>query len=195
MRVRYGDLWENFPQELVVIPTNLGWRTDGCAVMGAGIAAQAAARFPDLPEWYGYLCKRFREDTPVLLHPQHRLILFPTKPYDETAPWLSWKADSDVKLVWRSAAQLAAFTFDETISIPLVGCGHGKLTPDIVLPILKTFCNHNRFQIVAPASQRVTIDGILHGKWNNWLLYQDPRPTDSGLIEGTHLANDHGNIQ
>lgn len=37
----------------VVIPTNQQTRTDGTAVMGAGLAKDAAERFPALPGAYG----------------------------------------------------------------------------------------------------------------------------------------------
>lgn len=188
MRVYYGDLWDNHPTELVVVPANIGWKTGGDAVMGAGVAKQAADRFPDLPQWWGFQCQRFREDTPVTMHPHYRIILFPTKPLNEDMPWMSWKDDADAKLIWRSAAQLAAFAFDDqTISVPLVGCGKGRLSTELVLPILKTFLNHHRFQLVATQRERPLVEGIVIGAWENWLLVDDPRPDDDGNPAGTHF--------
>lgn len=191
MRVRYGDLWDNFPAELVVIPVNIGWKSTGEAVLGAGVAKQAADRFPELPRWWGFQCQRFRENTPVTLHKDYRLILFPTKPMDMDRPWLSWKSDADSKLLWRSAAQLAAFCFtDDTVSIPLVGCGHGKLSPELVLPILKTFLNQHRFQLVVTAREQPLVEGIIGGAWGNWLIHNDPRPGYDGNPVGTHFLHE-----
>lgn len=191
MRVFYGDIWDQFPHALTVVPVNIGWKMSGEAVMGAGIAKQAVDRFPDLPQWWGFLCQRFRENTPVTLHPRHRLLLFPTKPLDDDAPWMSWKSDADSKLVWRSAAQLAAFAFDETINIPLVGCGNGRLSAELVLPILRMFLNHHRFQLVVSSRERPIVDGILHKQWSNWLLFEDPRLNeDDGNPTGTHFVQD-----
>lgn len=191
MRVYYGDLWDNFPTELVVVPVNIGWKTGGEAVMGAGVAKQAADRFPELPRWWGFQCQRFRENTPVMHHPQYRVVMFPTKPMDEECPWASWKQDADAKLLWRSAAQLAAFAFDnQTISIPLVGCGKGNLTPELVLPILKTFLNHHRFQLVVTKREQPLVEGIIGGAWDNWLLHSDPRPGEDGQPMGTHFLRE-----
>lgn len=190
MRVKYGDIWETYPHELVVVPVNIGWKQDGTAVMGAGVAKAAAQRCPDLPEWWGSMCHQFREDTPVMLHPVHRLIMFPTKPMDADAPWLSWQKDASTKLIWRSAAQLAAFTLNENILIPLVGCGNGGLPEEFVLPILLTFCSHYRYQLVAQAKDRAIVDGILGKQWNNWLLKDDPRPGTGGKPMGTHFLRE-----
>lgn len=192
MRVKYGDIWETFPQEIVVVPVNIGFKRDGRAVMGAGVAKIAAEKFPDLPLWWGSMCQQFRENTPVMLHPMHRLILFPTKPMNGDAPWLSWQEDADVKLIWRSAAQLAAFTFKENILIPLVGCGNGGLAEELVLPILLTFCDHYRFQLVARERDRLVVDGILGHQWTNWLLKDDPRPDADGKPPGSHFVQEPG---
>ena len=191
MRVRYGDIWDDFPNDLIVIPVNIGFKTGGNAVMGAGIAKQAADRYPDLPAWWGFQCQRFREDTPVMMHAHYRMLFFPTKPLNEDQPWLSWQGDADSKLLWRSAAQLAAFAFDDqTISIPLVGCGLGKLTAETVLPILRMFLNHHRFQLVATPKERPLVEGIIMGAWDNWLLADDPRPDSDGNVPGTHFLKE-----
>jgi len=191
MRVRYGDIWDDWPTSPVVVPVTIGWKTGGSAVMGAGIAKQAANRYPDLPQWWGFHCQQFRENTPVLFHPKYNMIFFPTKPLDEDRPWVSWRQDSDAKLIWRSAAQLAAFgPVEQTISIPLVGCANGKLSTELVLPILKTFLSHSRFQLVVTPREQPLIEGIINGAWDNWLLTDDPRPTDAGVPAGTHFLKE-----
>ena len=190
MRVRYGDIWERFPTEFVVVPANIGWRKTGANVMGRGMAKQAAERFPELPEWWGYYCRTMGADTPVMLHPQHRVIMFPTKPLDEEQPHLSWRQDSDLKLIWRSAAQLAAVVTMEGISLPMVGCGNGRLTPELVLPILRTFLSHDRFQLVTDYQHKPVVDGIIFGQYGNWLLNEDPRPGPTGQPLQSHFARE-----
>ncbi len=51
MRTVDGDLWAI--RIWRVVTTNLTTRADGQAVMGRGTAAQAAAKWTDLPRWYG----------------------------------------------------------------------------------------------------------------------------------------------
>lgn len=52
MKEATGDLWK-FPCDALCIPTNGTRRHDGCAVMGRGVAAQAAQRWPWLPRALG----------------------------------------------------------------------------------------------------------------------------------------------
>ena len=46
-----GDIWEhhNDGSRYIVIPTNIGWKTNGHNVMGAGLALQAKTRYPSSP--------------------------------------------------------------------------------------------------------------------------------------------------
>jgi len=187
MKIRYGDIWDTYPQSLTVIPTNIGWKANGDAVMGAGLAKKAVERFPSLPSWWGLQCRTYRENTPVLLHAESRLILFPSKPLDD-APWLSWRQDSDLKLIWRSAAQLSAYCVSgTTISVPLVGCGNGNLPLEFVLPILQTFLQLPCFELVCQKRNEILVNGIIKGEWSNWLLKDDPRPSETGGVLGTHF--------
>lgn len=192
MRFRIGNVWDQHPSTFVVVPCNIGWKSSGGSVMGRGVAKEAADRFPDIVDWWGFQCRRYREDTPVMMHQRNRLIMFPTKPMNEDQPWMSWRGDADSKLVWRSAAQLAAFTLDgESIDIPLVGCGNGRLTPELVLPILHSFLGHDRYRLVLQSeAQMPLVEGIIKGKWSNWLLMEDPRPGDGGKPAGTHFLRE-----
>lgn len=190
MRIRYGNIWDFFPAEYVVIPVNIGWRSDGSNVMGAGLAKEAASRFPDLPAWWGWWCRSLGSDTPVMVHSSHRVILFPTKPLNETKPHLSWQQESDLQLIWRSAAQLAAVTVPEPITLPLVGCGNGRLNPDMVLPVLKTFLSHDRFTLVSAVQHKPVIDGVIFGQWGNWLVPDDPRPGRDGRPLQSHFVRE-----
>lgn len=51
-----GNLWDFYRTEsdcFIVIPTNGVLKSNGEAVMGAGLAKQAAQRFPTLPQLLG----------------------------------------------------------------------------------------------------------------------------------------------
>ena len=55
-----GDLWQFYAVgEVIAIPTNGIVKSNGDAVMGAGLAKDAASRFPDLPKWLGDRLKQF----------------------------------------------------------------------------------------------------------------------------------------
>lgn len=55
-----GDLWDYSARgEWIAITTNGITKANGQAVMGAGLAKQAATRYPDLPSWLGQRLMRF----------------------------------------------------------------------------------------------------------------------------------------
>lgn len=146
MRQELGNLWRHHDDGCwVVVTTNIGWKKDGSNPMGAGVAKEAAKRFPDLPEVYGARCKRYKETTAVWPFSPGKLILFPTKPFDAKQPWLSWQNDSDYGLVERSTKQLAKLVkvlrddhgiHIPKVALPMVGCGNGNLKKKRVIQIL-----------------------------------------------------------
>lgn len=142
MQVIKGNLWIHYGVSLekVVIPTNIGWKTNGKNVMGAGLAKVAAEVLdPDLPGWYGGFCKIHEENTPVVESPKG-MILFPVKPLNKSAPHMSWKQPADLKLIERSTIELAELgkkLKDHRIFVPTVGCGNGGLEISDVRPILE----------------------------------------------------------
>jgi hypothetical protein len=146
MRLTTGNIWDWHGTHDVVIPTNQGWRQDGTNVMGAGLALQAARRFPGLPAWYGAWCRQYGPAAGVVRHPDWRLICFPTKPLDSAHPWLSWQQGASIDLVARGAAELG--TISGEIALPLVGCGLGGLEVDDVLAMLEAHLVEDRFVLV-----------------------------------------------
>lgn len=145
-----ADIWTFLDSHLIVIPTNIGYkRESGANVMGRGLAAQAAARYPDLARWYGIFCKAHGKDTPVVRYPDAPLLLFPVKPLNTAAPWLSWKQAADLELIERSTRQLAELQVGDT-AVPLVGCGNGGRTMAEVRPILDRHLSEDRFLLVLP---------------------------------------------
>lgn len=149
IRTERGNIWDHHASHHIVIPTNIGYKKKGGEnVMGRGLAAQAAKRFPELPRWYGEYCRTFGKDTPVVIYPDGRLILFPVKPLNEAAPWLSWTNSADLKLIERSAQQLARVIIEGPVAVSLVGCGNGGLDMGDVRPILDKHLSSKRFTLV-----------------------------------------------
>jgi hypothetical protein len=161
MKVEYGDIWKYRGKGYIVIPTNLGWRKDGSNVMGRGLAAQAASLYPGLAERYGEMCRQYGErlscvvvsgyDTP--------LILFPVKPLNKEAPWLSWRSMANLTLIEQNTKCLVDLEKDLKddlpILVPAVGCGNGGLALRDVLPILERYLVSDRFVLVNhPALKR-----------------------------------------
>ncbi len=134
-----------------MIPTNIGWKANGENPMGRGLAQEAAKRYPWLPDIYGQYCKLKESEAKVVFDMQSRMILFPTKPFNDDYPQLSWKSPACLDLIRKSAQELNAITLprkDEDwpkakplqtnhVFVPVVGCGNGLLNEDEVIEILK----------------------------------------------------------
>jgi hypothetical protein len=137
-----GDLWTFHPTHWIVVPVNCGWNKRGQAIMGMGVALQAAKRFPHLREVWGVRCRQLH--TPgnlgVLCDTESRCILFPTKPLDTVKPAFSWRLPASVDLIDRSTLALHHACKALAIrpaALPLIGCGAGGLQRHEVLPILE----------------------------------------------------------
>lgn len=150
MKMISGDIWEYHQAHWVVITTDIGWKKDGSNPMGRGIAKDAAYLYPDLPVWYGAKCKKYAEKLMVLPHLKSRLILFPTKPLDRAQPWSSWRQDSSIDLIKKSVRELILVADhlkpDNEIVVPMVGCQNGRLSTDMVIPILNNL--DERFLVI-----------------------------------------------
>jgi hypothetical protein len=154
MKVVEGNLWDFCKppwNALVVIPTNIGWRGDGENVMGRGLAKQAKLGLCGVTRWYGWVCRMFREDTPVVRYFRSAALMFPTKPL-ASDPARSWNQKSDLELIARSARQLGRWhettPWQQEIAVPMVGCGNGGLKEAAVWPILLKYLTDDRFVIV-----------------------------------------------
>lgn len=139
------DIWSI--EGIVVVPTNGVLKADGHAVMGAGLAKQAAERYPGLPRHLGDRLKA--RGNHVHFFDQVDLVTFPTKEH--------FKDPSPLKLVLRSAVELyAILPFIQKdrgpILVPRVGCGLGGLDWDVVKPHLERLLEPqlHRFQFVEP---------------------------------------------
>lgn len=136
-----GDIWEyhsqNFP---IIVPTNGAVNSQGKCVMGAGIAKEAAEKFPGLPLKVGKHIKRFGNRGAFF--DEFGIFTFPTKHH--------WNLDSDPDLIHMSCKNLmlsSNFYGFTSIYMPRVGCGNGKLLWEDVEPILDSVLD-SRFIIV-----------------------------------------------
>jgi len=156
MREHTGNIWDWIGRAKLVITTNVGWRSDGTNVMGAGLAKQAAYRYPGIAAWYGAWCRDHSTESCVVEHPQHPLIFFPTKRLNPSAPHLSWQYDADVDTIARSLRDLAQWPGDGMIAVPMVGTQNGNLKEAVVLPWLQEYLVSDRFVLVRHGSVGAT---------------------------------------
>src|SRR3954466_10328708 len=104
MNIVSGNIWNYLSTHWITVTTNEGWNSKGDNIMGAGLAKQAAQRYPDLPKLYGkFLREHPGERTYFTYMSQwlepHRLIMYPTKALNPNAPHLSWRSKSSVELI------------------------------------------------------------------------------------------------
>lgn len=139
-----GNLW-NFHSKghnWIAIPTNSVVKTNGDNVMGAGLAKQAAIRFPEFPSIVG--AHLMTHGNIPCVWPAGRLLAIPTKSH--------WKQPSTITLILESLVRVPALLDRHHISTlycPHLGCGLGQLewptARDAIAPFLD-----ERFIFVTP---------------------------------------------
>lgn len=147
MKIITADLWTIYDETVatsfskaIVIPTNGTMKADGCCVMGAGLALDAKKKWPNLPRQLGD--KLTIGGNVPHGFPQYRIITFPVKH--------NWWEKADITLIRISAMHLATESVSsryETIYVPKVGCGNGRLAWKDVKNVLEEFLT-SRFIIV-----------------------------------------------
>lgn len=148
------NIWDKHEAgHIVCITTNYGWTRLSTNVMGAGVAKEAASRFPLLPGLYGEFCKNYyaltQEDTiPCQAYKNERLICFATKKLNIDAPYLSWKHNSNKRQIIHSAKSLVTLIRQNRwgkrkIYLPRPGCANGGLTWDFVKPLIQDILPDN----------------------------------------------------
>lgn len=134
---KQGGAW-NSGAEVICVTTNCITTYDGKAVMGAGMALQAAYLYPELPEILGNHIKRQNSDILVYLpaDKDQLIICFPTKYH--------WRDSSDIDLILKSCEQLVEVTQRmkfKRVALVRPGCGYGQLkwpyVKSKIEPILK----------------------------------------------------------
>ena len=146
-----GNLWDYHTQgSFICIMVNCTPNSRGNAIMGKGVAEQAAKRFPQLPKLLGstqieYAGETFftsRSRRPQIFL-KYRLITFPTK--------VTWDVDSSLDLITHSSKYLVAIVDKmPKLKVPIYlskpGVGNGNLEWKEVSKILEPILD-DRFVI------------------------------------------------
>ncbi len=112
-----GDIWDT-GDDWVVVPTNGIVRRDGEAVMGRGLAKQAARQHLGLPYILGQNIER--EGNIPFIFSVFEIITFPVK-------W-HWSELADLKLIESSFGLFKTIVEQQdlkNILLPHIGCGNG----------------------------------------------------------------------
>jgi hypothetical protein len=115
-----ANIWDDHAAgQYAVIPTNTVVKSNGEAVMGAGLAKQARDRFKGLAARYGAHLREAQANgtSAMLVDHENRLILVPTKG--------DWKLPSSVEQVDAALTELS--TLDLPMSVPNLGAGNGQV--------------------------------------------------------------------
>jgi hypothetical protein len=140
-----GDIWEYYQYgAMIVVTTNGIVRKDGACVMGAGVAKQAAKKFPQLPFEVGRHLGRYGNVVGVF----HRIITMPVKHH--------WRDEADLDLIAASARDLCRIVtiLNAHVGAPRnivsvrPGCGNGGLNWETVKPIVAPWFIHAGITIV-----------------------------------------------
>jgi O-acetyl-ADP-ribose deacetylase (regulator of RNase III) len=148
VREAVGDLFTH-PADAIVIPVNWTTKRNGDAVMGAGVAKQAAERWPELPQRLGMAIHFAAGPAPqrfVMSSDGQHVVCFPTKG--------DWRQPSTIEAIeFGSVAlvRLAEYWGWKTVTLPRLGCGLGKLDWDDVRPVLAKHLD-DRFIVLSASS-------------------------------------------
>jgi hypothetical protein len=149
MKYEKGDIWSLGISRsgIVVVTTNLVLKQNGDAVMGAGIAKDAAQRHPELPTILGRHIRTWGEK-PLLYKD---MVCLPTK--------FDWRKNSDIDLIERGCKELVWIDYilrmsggTRQIFLPRLGCGLGGLNWERqVRPIVDAHLIGDQFVLVEQA--------------------------------------------
>ncbi len=146
MKYMSGDIWELTDQlrGWAVIPTNTTIRSDGKAVMGAGLAKEAAERFPGLPERLAEHIKIFGEG----IYTEMPIVCLPTKHNWRQPSRIEW-IEQGCRDLYRFGQLLSSVGHEQPIFLPKLGCGLGGLNWERqVRPLVDTILEGDRFVLV-----------------------------------------------
>jgi len=148
MREATGNIWM-VACDAIVIPTNGDVNRHGAAVMGRGLALQAARRYPLLPKVLAHLMRELGNRVFDAYRPRYQptIITFPVKHH--------WHEPARLDLIERSAHELVAMADHHEygrVALPRVGCGNGQLDWTDVQPILTRYLD-DRFILVSLPSE------------------------------------------
>ena len=136
------DIWDYHGKAIIAVTTSGSLTRAGNAVMGRGVARQAALRFPQLPEKLGALLREHGNHVHLL---GEGIVSFPV----EESAW----ACPELRLISRSALELRQLADREgwvRVVVPRPGCGGGGLDWREVRPLLDGHFD-DRFLVVSAA--------------------------------------------
>jgi hypothetical protein len=140
MREICGNIWDYREKAIVAITTNGQVSRSGKAVMGRGVAAQAAIMFPEIPE---KLAQCIIEAGNHVHYLGDNIVSFPVEHSPYQIP--------DLRLIEYSARELVAMADNrgwQSVVVPRPGCGGGGLSWKEVRPILEN-CFDDRFTVIS----------------------------------------------
>lgn len=135
MKLKTGNIWNAYDQaSLFLFTSNSVIKSDGKIVMGAGIAKDVRDRFKGIDKRLADQMKAKEISSlsryGMLFDLKTKIAAFQTKYH--------YQDESPLELIEYSTSILAEIApdFDE-IHMTLPGCGHGKRTPEEILPIIE----------------------------------------------------------
>jgi hypothetical protein len=132
------NIWDFYPEDTIVITTNMMLNKNGHCVMGKGLALEMKTRYPEFPG----LLAPYRFDVQYWF--RFNVITFPTK--------VDWKEKSDTHLIIKGLRELLRLKPKWNLGkiyLPPLGCGNGGLNyQKDVLPILERLLIDDTFIIV-----------------------------------------------
>ena len=148
MREATGNIWM-VACDAIVIPTNGDVNRHGMAVMGRGLALQAARRYPLLPKVLAHLMRKLGNHVFDAYRPRGCAIIvtFPVKHH--------WHQPAQLDLIAQSTQELVEMANHheyQRVTLPRVGCGNGALAWKDVRPILERYLD-DRFILVSLPSE------------------------------------------
>ena len=145
MREISGNVWDYQKNAIVAVTTNGQVTKSGKAVMGRGVAAQAARLYPWFPERLGACIAANGNHVHYL---GDNLVSFPVEHSPYEVP--------DLGLIEQSARELAALADQAgwtAIVVPRPGCGGGGLSWHDVRTLLEPYFD-DRFLVITTVSER-----------------------------------------
>ena len=139
MKLIRGNIWDS-KALAICVTTNGMVKQNGRAVMGRGIALQAANRYPDLPLELARRLKLWGNKV-YTFYSYPSIITFPTKHH--------WRDPSDLGLIALSATQLVELRRDNDgrVALPFPGCANGGINIDTVVAIIEPILSDDKFEI------------------------------------------------
>lgn len=143
----FGDIWElaaDNKASAIAITTNGFVKKNGNAVMGRGIALEAAQRYPGIESDLGDLLFTAGNEVWLIATDEtykFDVLTLPVK--------YNWWEKADIELIKKSIRRLVDFTDNSKynlVLIPRPGCGNGKLKWEDVKPIIEPYLD-DRFWI------------------------------------------------